>query len=60
VQAVDAPDPVGAALTAISETLGTHAIGFFTFNPADNTISMTPRDAPRGDRARGDRAPSPG
>jgi len=41
VQAVDAPDPTSVALGAISETLGTHAIAFYTFNPADNTLSMT-------------------
>lgn len=41
VQAVDAPDPTDAALRAVSETLGTRAGAFYTFNPADNTIAMT-------------------
>ncbi|MGI8687005.1 MAG: GAF domain-containing protein [Thermomicrobiales bacterium] len=41
VQAVDAPDPTGAALFAVSETLGSGATAFYTFNPADSTIVMT-------------------
>ncbi len=41
VQAVDAPDPAGAALSAVSETLGSSATAFYAFNPADSTISMT-------------------
>ena len=41
VQAVDAPDPTGAALFAVSETLGSGATVFYAFNPADGTIVMT-------------------
>ncbi len=41
VQAVDAPDPTGAALFAVSETLGSCSTAFYAFNPADCTIVMT-------------------
>jgi PAS domain S-box-containing protein len=41
VQAVDAPDPTGAALFAVSETLGSGATAFYAFNPVDGTIVMT-------------------
>jgi PAS domain S-box-containing protein len=41
VQAVDAPDPTGAALSAVSETLGSGTTAFYAFNPADSTIFMT-------------------
>jgi PAS domain S-box-containing protein len=41
VQAVDAPDPTGAALFAVSETLGSRATAFYAFNPVDSTIVMT-------------------
>ncbi len=41
VQAMDAPDPTGAALFAVSETLGSGVTAFYAFNPADSTIVMT-------------------
>ena len=41
VQAVDAPDAVGAALSAVSEALGSGTAAFYTFNPADGSIVMT-------------------
>ncbi len=41
VQAVDAPDPVGAALSAVSETVGGNPTAFYAFNPADGRIVMT-------------------
>jgi len=41
VQAVDTPDPTGAALFAVSETLGSGSTAFYSFNPVDSTIVMT-------------------
>ncbi len=41
VQAVDAPDPTGAALFAVSEALGSSSTAFYAFNPVDSTIVMT-------------------
>ncbi|MDQ2785903.1 MAG: PAS domain S-box protein, partial [Chloroflexota bacterium] len=41
VQAMDAPDPTGAALFAVSAALGSGATAFYTFNPVDSTIVMT-------------------
>jgi PAS domain S-box-containing protein len=41
VQAVDVPDPTGAALSAVGETLSSRATAFYAFNPVDSTIAMT-------------------
>src|SRR4051794_16014794 len=41
VQAVDAPDPVSAALFAVNDTLGSGSTAFYTFHPADGMIVMT-------------------
>jgi PAS domain S-box-containing protein len=41
VQAVDLPDPIGAALRAIGETLRSPNVAYYAFDPVDSTIVMT-------------------
>jgi PAS domain S-box-containing protein len=41
VQAVDLPDPIGAALHAIGEALRSPSVAFYAFDPVDSTIVMT-------------------
>ncbi len=46
VQAVDQPDPIGAALHAVHETLRAANVAYYAFDPIDSTILMTHATVP--------------
>lgn len=46
VQAVEQPDPIGAALPAVHDTLRATNVAYYAFDPVDSTIFMTHATVP--------------